>query len=545
MENKIWKAKRYLRLSKEDVDKKGTRESDSIANQRALIDDFVKGNTDITLCGERCDDGFSGVSFDRPDFNALMDDIRDGSVDCIIVKDLSRFGRNHIEAGNYIENLFPLLGVRFIAINDGIDTLNPRTASDSILIPFKNLVNDAYCRDISIKIRSQFAIKRKTGQFVGAFASYGYCKDIEDKNKLIIDENVADTVREIYRLKMSGMSADTIANRLNGMGIPSPFEYKRMTGKNYVTSFKTGMEAKWSATAILRILKNPVYVGTLVQGREGTPNHKVRKKKIKPQEEWAVVENCHEPIIALDTFENVQKALLLETRTAPQEETVYLLSGILYCSICGCTMTRKTVPSGGKKYVYYVCSGSKKKSGCKAKGIREDSLTKSVFMAIKKRIEETIEMDHVLSFIDTAAFSKIRVQKLKYQLEQKQADAQRCQNFKKGLYEAYIDGTVSKADYELFYADYAGGQEEATIQAELIQNDIEAIVSGKDEYGIWLESFKKHHNLTALTRSVVLELIDNILVCGKDVIDISFRYHSEYNKLLAYLTELTLMQEVG
>lgn len=544
MENKIWKAKRYLRISKEDADKSGAKESDSIANQRALIDDFVKGRTDIELCGERCDDGVSGVSFDRPDFNALMDDIRDGSIDCIIVKDLSRFGRNHIDAGNYIENLFPLLGVRFIAINDGIDTINPQTASDSILIPFKNLVNDAYCRDISIKIRSQFAVKRNRGQFVGAFASYGYRKDETDKNKLVIDTDVADYVREIFRLKLCGMSADSIASRLNAMGVPSPFEYKRLTGANYVTNFKTGMEAKWSATAVLRILKNPIYVGTLVQGREGTPNHKIRQKKMKPQEEWAVVENCHDGIVSIETFENVQKAMRLDTRTAPNENAVYLFSGILYCGTCGCTMTRKTVPSGGKKYVYYVCSGNKKGNGCTAKGIREDRLNEAVFMSVKKRIEQTLEMDRLLSFIDTVTLSKIRVQKLKRQLEQKQTDIERCQRFKKGLYETYIDGTVSKADYDLFYADYMREQEDAEVQVGLLQKEIEAILSGTDEYGVWLECFKKHRNLTVLTRPVVLELIDNIFVYGKDVIDIGFHYQSEYDKLLAYLTDLSQKQEV-
>lgn len=541
---KQWRLKAYLRISKEDVDKNGSlRESNSIANQRDLICDFLSDKEDITYCGEWCDDGVSGVSFDRPAFNALMDDIRDGSVDCVIVKDLSRFGRNHIEAGNYIENLFPLLGVRFIAVNDGIDTLNPKTASDNILIPFKNLVNDAYCRDISIKIRSQFEVKRKRGQFVGAFASYGYLKSEENKNQLVIDETVADGIREIFRLKVSGMSADAIAARYNAMGIPSPLEYKRLMGLNFVTNFKTNAVSKWSATAILRILKNPVYMGTLIQGREGTPNHKIRKKKCKPQEEWAVVQNCHEPIISEEVFENVQIALALDTRTAPQEDGVYLFSGILSCGHCGCTMRRKTVPSGGKKYVYYVCNGSKKKDQCPSRGIREELLTETVFTAVKRRIEETQEISHLLSFLDTVALSKIRVQSLNRQLHQKQAEIETCQRYKKGLYEAFIEGTVSKEDYDLFYADYTHQQKEITVQTETLQGEMNTILAGKDEYGLWMENFKKHRGITELNRSIVVELVERILIYSKDTIEIAFRYQGEYDKLLA-ATHDTPHQEV-
>lgn len=541
MENKIWRAKSYLRISKEDLDRDGgSRESNSIANQRDLICDFIKDKENIVLCGERYDDGVSGVSFDRPAFNALMDDIRDGSVDCVIVKDLSRFGRNHIEAGNYIENLFPLLGVRFIAINDGIDTINPKTASDNIIIPFKNLINDAYCRDISIKIRSQFEVKRRRGQFVGAFASYGYMKSEECKNKLEIDENVADYIREIFRLKLSGMSADAIAVRLNAMGIPSPLEYKRLLGQNYVTNFKTNTEAKWSATAILRILKNPVYIGTLVQGREGTPNHKIKQRKIKRQDEWVMVENNHAPIISRETFDSTQKALKLDTRTAPNEDTVYLFSGLLYCGHCGYNIIRKTVPSAKKKYIYYVCGGNKKNKGCTAKGIREEALIEAVFLAVKNRIDEVLNIDHLLSFIDTAAFLKIRAQNLNRQLEQKQAEQEKTQRFKKGLYEAYIEGTVTRSDYDLFYADYSAQYDTAQQQIDSIHTEIDAVLANKDENALWLDNFKKHRGITELNRALVLELIDRILIYGSDAIEITFRYQSEYDTTIQALKSTEL-----
>jgi len=211
-ETTIYNAAGYLRLSKEDGDKK---ESDSILNQRDLITNFVKSMPEIRLCSERIDDGFSGVDFNRPAFNLMMEDVKAGRINCIIVKDLSRFGRNYIEAGRDIERIFPFLGVRFIAINDGYDSAKKRTQSDEIIIPFKNLVNDAYCRDISVKIRSQLDVKRKKGEFIGSFAVYGYLKSMENKNQLVIDPYAAKIVRDIFAWKLDGLSQQGIAGRLN------------------------------------------------------------------------------------------------------------------------------------------------------------------------------------------------------------------------------------------------------------------------------------------------------------------------------------------
>ncbi len=214
-----WKAALYVRLSKEDGDKE---ESDSITNQKELLRNYVKTSNGIVIVSERVDDGFSGASFQRPDFLKMIEDIRAGLVNCVIVKDLSRFGRDFAEAGKYIEHVFPFLGVRFISVNDGIDTIKNKSQSDNIVIPFLNLVNDAYCRDISIKIRSQLDTKRKKGDFIGAFAVYGYKRQENNKNKLVIDEYAAGIVKQIFGWKLEGMSQQGIADRLNSLGILSP-----------------------------------------------------------------------------------------------------------------------------------------------------------------------------------------------------------------------------------------------------------------------------------------------------------------------------------
>ena len=283
----------YLRLSREDGDK---LESDSIRNQRSLINDFVKQHKEIQLVEEYIDDGYSGTNFDRPAFQRMLEDVKRKKINCIIVKDLSRLGRNYIETGRYLEKIFPFMGVRFIAITDHYDSATGSDDADQIIVPFKNLINDAYCRDISIKIRSQLDVKRKNGQFIGNFAAYGYLKDPEDKNHLIVDEYAADIVRLIFNLKIDGYSSQRIAAQLNKMGVLPPLEYKRSRGMNYNSGFRSGSDPKWAVTSINRILQNELYIGTMVQGKNRKINYKVKKSSPIARENWIRVEELYEYI---------------------------------------------------------------------------------------------------------------------------------------------------------------------------------------------------------------------------------------------------------
>ena len=215
-ETKIWNATLYLRLSRDDGDKE---ESNSITGQRELLRDFIRTRPELREYAVRIDDGFTGSNFDRPSFKKMLEDVKAGCTNCIIVKDLSRFGRNYLDAGEYIEKIFPFLGVRFIAVNDNYDSFGGKNASDELVIPFKNLINEAYCRDISVKVRTQLDVKRKSGQYIDAFAVYGYLKDEADKNHLIVDEYAADIVRDIFSWKLEGMSPQDIASRLNHNGV--------------------------------------------------------------------------------------------------------------------------------------------------------------------------------------------------------------------------------------------------------------------------------------------------------------------------------------
>ena len=375
-----FQATAYLRLS---YTENHENESDSIANQKKLIEDYVKGHPDIELVSEKVDDGYSGILFDRPAFQEMMQDIMDGKVNCVIVKDLSRLGREYIETGRYLRRIFPAYGVRFIAINDNIDTAHEH-AGDDLNISMKNLINDAYCHDISVKTRSALEVKRKKGDYVGACPVYGYRKSAENRNQLVVDEYAARVVRDIFRAKIDGRSAKRIADELNALGVLSPLAYKISRGLPHPKGgFADRPDAKWSATTVIRILQDEIYTGTLVQGRQGTYNHKLRNVIQKPDEEWIRVENAHEAIIHKRDFDLVQHIMGLDTRTAPEGEKVYLFSGLLVCGCCGARMTRKTNTVGGKKYIYYHCPTGKKHGCPHPVMLREDDLIQCVLASVQ------------------------------------------------------------------------------------------------------------------------------------------------------------------
>ena len=458
-DNRIYRADAYLRLSKEDGDKV---ESDSIANQRDLIRHFLADKPDIQLVDEQIDDGYSGATFDRPSFQKMMEDVKSGKINCIIVKDLSRFGRNFVEAGRYIDQIFPEYGVRFIAINDNFDSAKGRSQSDNVLLPFLNLVNDAFCRDISIKVRSQLEVKRKKGDFVGSFAVYGYLKDPDNRHKLIVDEFAANVVRDIFKWKIDGLSQQRIADRLNELGILSPMEYKKNCGMAYRTGFQVSTKAKWTAVAVGRILRNEFYIGTLVQGKRTTPNHKVKKTIEKPNNEWVRIENNHEPIVTIEEFSAVGRLLLQDTRVAPDQNTVSLFSGLIFCGDCGQNMVKNGVCKAGKTYSYYMCCTNRAKKGCSSHRIPEQAVADSVLMSLKEHISTVLEIEKTLEFLAGLPLQRAEVQKADARLVSKQEEIKRYEKLKATLYEALADGLIDKSEYlelKAVYEKNAGSPE--------------------------------------------------------------------------------------
>lgn len=531
---KIYKAAIYVRLSKEDgdVSDASKAESNSISNQKELIKDFLKDKQDIVIVSERVDDGYSGVNFERPAFQLMLEDIKQGKVDCVVVKDLSRFGRNYIESGRYIEKIFPMLGVRFIAINDNYDSLTGKSQTDEIVIPFKNLINDAYCRDISIKIRSHLDVKRRKGEFIGSFTIYGYAKDEHDHNKIVIDEYAAGVVRDIYQWKISGMSQQRIADKLNDMGVLSPAEYKKSCGIKYSANLQTKKQAIWSAVAITRILTNESYTGTLIQGKVTTPNYKVKKTVIKDEEDWVVIPNAFEAIITKEQFDMVQEILKKDTRVAPDKKSVYLFSGIAVCGDCGRQMSRKVSTVAGKKYVYYMCSANKKEGVCSSHRIREDELEKVVVTYLNSYIDELENIQHFLEFIDKLPYQEVNVKRLNMRIVQLEEDAQKYEKLKVSVYEDLKDELISKEEYISMKQEFEKRRRAALDSIAQIKIEIETLASRNGKHHEWIESFIANKGIEKLERNVVVELIDYIRIYEDKRIEIVFRYADNYKEIL-------------
>ena len=530
----VWKTCGYVRLSREDGDKE---ESNSIKGQKDLIRDYFSRHPEFQECGMMVDDGYTGSNFDRPGFQEMMDDVRAGRINCIVVKDLSRFGRDHLETGEYLEKIFPFLKVRFIAINDHYDSLHHTIGVDDLIVPMKNLINEAYCRDTSIKIRSQLEVKRKRGDFIGSFAAFGYKKDSANHNRLVIDDYAADVVRNIFQWKLEGISTGDIADRLNNAGIPTPMDYKVSAGLRYTTKFRTKKESVWSAKMVIRILKNPIYIGTLEQGRTTTPSYKVKRIVNKPREEWAVIENNHDPIIDRRVFDTVQKVMALDTRACSGGQPVEPFSGMLYCGECGAPMTRKTITSSGKRYVYYVCSAHKYSKTCWPHEIRDNVLEDIVLQSLQKRILDVIDLSEIASMSSTALLQQAGIQRIRRRLEKKEAEIERFQSLLCSLYESLMDGVISQDEYREYKKNYTRRRAEAEEQAEAIRDELNRGLSGATDQQSWMEQFRQYKNITEIDRALVVTLIESVKIYRERQVEIVFRWQNEYEWLVGVFSK--------
>ena len=532
MQKKVYRTAIYARLSRDDGDK---AESNSIVSQKALCREYIRNHDDLELAEIFTDDGYSGVDFDRPGFRKLEAAVREGRIDAILCKDLSRVTRNYIEGGRYLEKIFPSLGVRFIAINDGYDTLTGNPQSDSFIIPFKNLINDTYCKDISVKIRTNLDVKRRKGEYVGAYAPYGYKKDEKDKNRLVVDEYAGDIVRQIFSKYKDGVSIGRIAGWLNETGVLSPMEYKISEGIRFGSTFRTGGSAKWSYTAVRRILTNEAYIGALVQGKRGTPNYKVHTIREKAEDEWVRVEDVHEALITHDDFKAVQDMLLRDTRTSAEDLSGNTFSGFLFCRDCGQPMVRKTVPRGKKRYHYYVCSTNRRHEGCSPHSISAKKLEAAVADALQTQIGNVLDLSGTLEYIQGLPAADRRSASLEMQMDRLAEEIEHCRRMKFRIYEDMAGGMIDKAEYADFKALYDGQIEEKAAALDRMSRDRkDALLTGEAER-TWVTLFKQYENIEEVTRRALMALVDKIYIYEGHSVELSFRYGDEYRRAMDYV----------
>lgn len=347
----------YIRLSKEDYK---NRESESIINQRNLIKEYLKHKS-LNITYEYIDDGYSGTSFDRPGFNRMIKDIEDGKINMVITKDLSRLGRNYLKSGYYIEEYFPLKKVRYISILDNIDTY----FNDNDIAPFKALFNEMMAKDTSRKIKSILESKKKQGKYLASLAPYGYKKSVNDKYKLVIDDDAATIVRKIFDMFLKGYLISEIVTYLNINKVYSPKKYKKIGN------------GLWSYSSIYNILKNKIYIGTTVQNVWTNISYKNKTRIRKSKNEWIVIENAHEPIIDEESFYLVQKRLHKKTTSPIKKRSKLLLEGLLYCKECGKSLGVNYDRRRNKYFL--ICNGYKKNTpSCKSHYMKYDDLEKVV-----------------------------------------------------------------------------------------------------------------------------------------------------------------------
>lgn len=516
----------YVRLSREDGDKE---ESDSVGNQKKLLTEYMERHDDLVLRDFYIDDGYSGTNFERPGFQRMMADIEAGKINCVVVKDLSRFGRDYIDSGRYLERIFPDLEVRFISITDGIDSL--KQAYD-MLLPIKNIFNEQYARDISKKIQTAVGTKQRAGEFIGAFPSYGYKKSPENKNKLIIDAYAAKIVRRIFFLYIQGFGKQQIAKLLNKEGILCPAEYKKANGENYRNCNRLESTTYWSYTTINSILHREIYTGNMVQG---TKHQKMRsKQKLVAKENWIVVEDTHEPIIDRDTWEKAQMLLKKRTRQIDFQTNMNIFAGFIKCGDCGRAMAKHVWRLANGNQAYTLNCGTYKRYGrqyCSPHTISWKVLEDIVLQDLKTIIQSIDNLQEL------ACQQQTITPKVK-QLSEKETDnirkeLERVKRLKQAVYEDYKEGMISKEEFLSYRKEYLKKEvlysKQLDARREKKENEMENDVFQTP----WWKRLLELRDIENLDRMIVVEMISEILVYENHKIKICYNFSGELQHLFS------------
>lgn len=532
MSEKRYKACAYLRLSREDEKARtGNDESNSIKSQRLLIRNFIETLPDVELVKEVCDDGYTGTDYERPAFQKMLSLVESGEIDCVIVKDLSRLGREYIGAGNYIQNYFPEKKVRFIAINDHYDSLTANSSDKNMIVPVKNFVNESYCRDISIKSRSNQQAKRLNGEYIGAFVCYGYRKDEQDKNKIVPDEEAARVVQDIFAWKLMGVSANSIAMRLNDRGTLSPAEYKKSKGTRYKTSFQRNPEAKWTPKAVLRILTNEIYIGVLEQGKREKVSYKVKKTIKKPKSAWTRVENNHQPIVSEADFKAVQELIKRDIRAGKSKTVPKMYAGILFCGDCGRSMVSRKVCHKDTVNEYYICSGYNRGQECSRHSIKVEVLNEIVLGEVRKFVKQLADTKKLFAILDTKKINFEEALNRDKEIALLRKKEQEYSAMKTSLYSDLEEKLITQEQFNRYREIYSNKLMEIDKAIKVQEKTLKSIYENGVAAGEWMENFRENMKIEQLDRMLLVSLIDRILVYENKTVEIVFKYRNEMSKV--------------
>ena len=457
-----------------------------------------------------------GTNFDRPDFKRMLVDIDDRKINLVITKDLSRLGRDYIETGMYVEKVFPSKNIRYIAVNDNVDTFDKRNSNND-MTPFKAVINDMYAKDTSNKVRSTILTKAINGECIKAFLPYGYKKDTSNKNKILVDENVSNNVKMIFDLYKSGYSKTEIAKRLNELDIETPLKYKQTTTKYYNPN--SNATYKWNSTVINKILRNKIYIGDLVQMQYTKVNYKIKKIVKVAKDEQVVIQNNHEAIIDRNTFNTVQE--MLDKKTNEWNYSTrkkHLLTGLVFCK-CG---SRITYNKNHGKSSRCICSSYKKYGNkfCSNIHLKEEKLIEIVASSLKRNIKEYLNFKDLkyptLQVKDNTKQELAKLSKKKEELNKAMGS----------LYEDKIEGTISIETFKVLIAKYEKLQKQLDDEIALFSKTKEKKKEfNPKELEETMQKLLKFDTINEENKSLVFKLIDKIII-DNDTINIKYKFNN-------------------
>ena len=536
----------YVRLSIENSGKDD--DGDSIANQISFCKAYLAEHTDLKLYDIYEDNGEKGTNFDRPEFKRMMDDIRSGKVKCVLVKDLSRFGRDYIEAGEYLEKIFPFMGIRFISITDGYDSLNCDDAESALMIPLKNMINDVYAKDISRKIITSFRARQEKGEFLPAFAPYGYVKSKEVAYRYEVDQETAPYVRMIFEWKAEGVSHNEICKRLNDMGAVTPARRKVDLGIWRAEKYK---HTVWHGRTIIDIMKNPTYTGCIVYGRIPKSLYEGIKMHRAPEEEWRYVPDAHEPIISQELFDKVQKMFAdrAEKFKAKMDENAPLrelvtnhFKGKIYCGDCGKRMrfvkpTDKRYPVD-QDHAVYVCGGylDSGYSRCSRHSIRYPVVADAVLAAINIQLELALKQEQLIRQMRGSVREKNLIDKYVGQINYLSQELKKINNKREALFENFAEGILDEAEYQFAKKKY--DEEAKEIEKKLTVEkakkvQLDDILSLSNE---WLVAIHKAENITEIDAGLVKHLVSSVKIFEDNRVEVELYFGDQrniFNRIIA------------
>lgn len=536
----------YVRLSIENSGKDDA--GDSIENQTGICREYVESKPYLNLYGIYSDNGEKGWKFDRPEFTRLMDDVKAGKVNCIVVKDLSRFGRDYIETGNYLEKIFPFLGVRFISITDHFDSFTCGDAESALMIPLKNMVNDVYAKDISRKIITSFRQRQETGDFLPGNPPYGYIKSKERQFRYDVDEKVAPYIRMLFEWKAEGVSHAEMARRLNEMGAVTPARRKIELGIWHAEKYK---HTVWGGRTLIDILTNPVYTGALVYGKipkalyMGIRGHRV------PKEEWHILEGMHEPIVSKELFDKVQdifdknRKIVHEKYAANAKNREGLenrFKGKIICADCGKNMRYTRGYSRKKEEMYgaYTCGGyiDSHRTRCSLHYIYASDVEAAVYAVIQEQLKRAADMEAVMERLKGGNGERNRLEAFNIRISHLMQEITKLNTRRQGLYENFVSGMLDESEYQYAKKEYderMSGLNRELDEARKEKEQFEAVFSRDNK---WLKGVHIADGMAVLTDEMIGRLVEVVKIYEDCRVEVVLNYTDDREKLAGLLKEL-------